>query len=189
MDNSAPSHYFIIDWHSNHVPGPDIHTYLELLRPVSMHLLNDNGVDRTCPLCLEPYVDLSDDRVTDYPVRPGIQRSGFQCDHVFGRLCIEQHIQSGEEYSTRCPICICREEWFNPRNCSPDEIELHITHHRFRRRRNAQVAVLPTEPGADDVPNYGTVSESDWSDISSDSENSGQVVSPHSLVRCVGSSI
>jgi hypothetical protein len=151
-----------------HLPEQDIQAYLDLLRPV---LLSDNT---TCPLCLEPYVAFSADSVTDYPARPGVQWSGFQCNHVFGRVCIEQHIRSGEEYSVRCPIC--REAWFNVRPMEPGEYVLDIGGHRIRRRRrNALVPSSGPHRYEDDSADEADVSslESEWSTVMNGDDGDG----------------
>lgn len=81
-----------------------IRTYLALLRP---HPTIESG--SFCLLCLEPYEPFSEIRDTDYPASPYLRRPGSQCHHVFGRICIERHIRSGQWYSSRCPVC--REQW------------------------------------------------------------------------------
>jgi hypothetical protein len=64
--------------------------------------------DRVCTLCHEPFPALVEGG--DYPVRVRPIHPNSTCQHVFGRLCIEQHLSSGRGYSRRCPIC--REHWF-----------------------------------------------------------------------------
>jgi hypothetical protein len=147
------------------LPEQEIQAYLALLRPVP---LSDSS---TCPLCLEPYADFSDDSVTDYPARPGVQWSGFQCNHVFGRVCIEQHIRSGEEYSARCPIC--REAWFRLGTPEPGESVLDIGGHRVRRRRRNALFPSLMPPGyGDDSADEADV-ESEWSTVANEDDGAG----------------
>lgn len=80
----------------------EIYAFLNLLIPTT-------STDPDCPICHEPYPEYDSDRVRDYPAWPMDRREGAQCRHVFGRICIEQHVRGGYEYSTRCPIC--REVW------------------------------------------------------------------------------
>ncbi|KAH4041529.1 hypothetical protein HBI56_000730 [Parastagonospora nodorum] len=80
----------------------EIDAYLNLLIPTA-------GTETDCPICHEPYPDYDFNRASDYPACPYERPEGTQCRHIFGRLCIEEHVRGGEEYSTRCPSC--REEW------------------------------------------------------------------------------
>ncbi|KAF2823203.1 hypothetical protein CC86DRAFT_421961 [Ophiobolus disseminans] len=81
-------------------------TFVDSLQPAPT-------ADQTCPLCLESYpADQGPelDPQGDYPARTRTPRQGMQCQHVFGRLCIERHVRSGQSYGNRCPMC--RERWF-----------------------------------------------------------------------------
>jgi hypothetical protein len=84
------------------IPEQRIRQRLTQLIPVPLNELPND--DLSCYICLEPYPHL--EHGGDYPVR--MQES--TCRHIFGRLCIEEHITSNQSYSTRCPIC--REQWF-----------------------------------------------------------------------------
>lgn len=80
----------------------EIDAYLNLLIPTAT-------TETECPICHEPYPQYDFTRTSDYPAWPYERPEGAQCHHIFGRLCIEEHVRGGEEYSTRCPSC--REEW------------------------------------------------------------------------------
>jgi len=92
----------------------EIDAYLNLLIPTAT-------TEIECPICHEPYPQYDFTQASDYPAWPYERPEGAQCHHIFGRLCIEEHVRGGEEYSTRCPSC--REEWirFSPdaRTISP----------------------------------------------------------------------
>jgi len=64
--------------------------------------------DRICTLCYEAFPPLEEGG--DYPVRVRSTHANSTCRHVFGRMCIEEHLSSGRGYSKRCPMC--RESWF-----------------------------------------------------------------------------
>jgi hypothetical protein len=122
----APSPWTAITYMNNsNMPANerDIQAYIDILRPASLSDLGDFESDRTCPICQDPYPEFDYDGSQDYPVSPWLRRPGLTCEHIFGRICIEEHIRSGQSYSMRCPIC--REQWFGSWQASPeDEFEL-----------------------------------------------------------------
>lgn len=94
-----------------------IQAYLSLLRPHPTV-----PADSTCPICLDPYEVYDDNQDTDYPASPSLHRPDSLCRHVFGRICIETHIRSGQRYSTRCPTC--REQWIGWQASVEDHFEV-----------------------------------------------------------------
>jgi hypothetical protein len=111
--------------HNSDMPAieRDIQGFLNIIRPTSLSLLGDSDSDQECPICHELFPEFDYDGSQDYPVSQWLRRPGSQCEHIFGRICIERHIRSGEYYSMRCPIC--REQWFGFWQAEPaDEFEL-----------------------------------------------------------------
>lgn len=76
--------------------------------------------DRSCPICLEPYVEPArpghgHSGAGEWPVRVDMiaDRSGIRrlCRHVFGRACLETYFHSPAPWRNSCPLC--RDIWFN----------------------------------------------------------------------------
>lgn len=88
--------------------------------PVSLASLD--ATERTCPICHEDYIEFSSSPTLDgldqeWPVRVDCvaEQSGLKrcCGHIFGRRCLDKHIQSLAGWRNKCPIC--RDIWFgNP---------------------------------------------------------------------------
>jgi hypothetical protein len=83
-----------------------IREWLSHLIPVPLPDVPENN--RICTLCYEAFPALEEGG--DYPVRVRSTNENATCQHVFGRMCIEEHLSSGREYSRKCPIC--RANWF-----------------------------------------------------------------------------
>jgi hypothetical protein len=94
-------------------------------------LVRTTSTEIDCSICHEPYPGYDQEAVTDYPVWPLERREGARCRHIFGRLCIEQHVRGGRAYSTRCPIC--REVWIGDGQERADSIDAHLE--RFEELR------------------------------------------------------
>ena len=84
-----------------------IREFLSHLIPVPLPNVPES--DRICTLCYEALPPLEEGG--DYPVRVRSTHANSTCRHVFGRMCIEEHLSNGRGYSRRCPIC--RESWFD----------------------------------------------------------------------------
>jgi hypothetical protein len=83
---------------------------------------------RTCPICIEPYIEPSTSRPSpkdtyEWAIRVDISATdaGIRkcCGRIFGRLCLEKHINSPGVWHNKCPLC--REEWW----ANPKELAQH----------------------------------------------------------------
>ncbi|KAH7402888.1 hypothetical protein BKA66DRAFT_404477 [Pyrenochaeta sp. MPI-SDFR-AT-0127] len=115
-----------------------------LTTPISVTTL-DVG-DRKCPLCHELYVEpvhqnKSNDTEKEWPVSITIaaQWSGLKrcCGHIFGRRCLEKHLQASGAWRNKCPIC--RDVWFDNtaanEDTTPHEQLQAETHYQARVTR------------------------------------------------------
>ncbi|KAF1828287.1 hypothetical protein BDW02DRAFT_574990 [Decorospora gaudefroyi] len=57
---------------------------------------SDPSHDAECPICQEPYCDRE---------HVAIKLQNTHCDHVFGRTCLQEWVNSGMDNAHRCPIC------------------------------------------------------------------------------------
>ena len=83
---------------------------LETFRAV--HISTDCGSlyeSDECCICLDPYNDSSHQAV-------GIT-SNSECDHVFGRRCLEAYLDSSNPGKNTCPVC--RRKWYSRRPINP----------------------------------------------------------------------
>jgi hypothetical protein len=129
----------------------EIDTYLNLLIPTT-------SIDIDCPICHEPYPEYDQGTATDYAVWPTERQEDTRCRHIFGRLCIEQHVRSGRDYSTRCPIC--RELWIGDSAQTPTHMRRWPQTNEWyrvpRNRRRGAVGVVP--PNEEDESSVVVVS-------------------------------
>jgi hypothetical protein len=99
--------------------------------PVPISSLDDDS--KLCPICTEPYVEFepnsytssmvstsrpdtadSNDFIPECAVKVHLSASSEGksklCGHIFGRHCLEQHLNSKGDFRNRCPLC--RNVWF-----------------------------------------------------------------------------
>jgi hypothetical protein len=93
---------------------------------------------RTCPICAEPYIEPSKSRpnledTDEWAMRVDMSATDAGsrkcCGHIFGRRCLEKHINSHGAWHNKCPLC--RQEWWTT---NPKE----LPQHRPRWPRNEQ---------------------------------------------------
>lgn len=85
-------------------------------------LPNESPHDQQCPICHTFYTDPPSSHYVhpDFPLSAHIREYAVQiknvdgCKHIFGRRCLEKHLNAGLPWSHACPVCI--REWLPPPN-------------------------------------------------------------------------
>lgn len=114
----------------NRITHDKIHNFLER-KTIPLTLSALPADQRECPICMVPYSE-----VDTYYVHPMISSDApewavqvtdcDECEHIFGRRCLENSIKAGGPWSHTCPLC--RKEWLVPPHSARTEIL-----HRVRR--------------------------------------------------------
>ena len=88
------------------------------ITPLSLAALDVD--DRTCPICLETYIEpirhagFTPDTEKEWPVTVDMVAEQFGqkrcCGHVVGRKCLEKHLRGPWAWRNSCPLC--RDIWF-----------------------------------------------------------------------------
>lgn len=108
----------------NDVPDSQIRDFLATnIKPV----IPTGSADMECPICQVPYASTPPTSV--HPDLPSGEeeyavqvQNKAECEHIFGRRCLEDHLRSGNPWSHKCPSC--RTEWLPaPNDASEDARE------------------------------------------------------------------
>ncbi|KAF2440405.1 hypothetical protein P171DRAFT_100393 [Karstenula rhodostoma CBS 690.94] len=108
----------------NRAPNPQSGTtsrssFILFTTPVRLASLGPEH--RTCPICLDEYIEPQDGRpdpsdTNEWALRVEMsitdEASTTCCRHLFGQWCLQKHINSREPWHNTCPIC--RLEWWKP---------------------------------------------------------------------------
>lgn len=104
-----------------------------ILFTTPIYLANLGFEDRNCPICQDEYIEPQMERpeidnIGEWALRVDIsateEKSTACCRHVFGRWCLEKHVNSQAPWYNRCPLCRM-EWWVTPRlaDTSPESIQ------------------------------------------------------------------
>lgn len=90
-----------------------------ILFTTPIYLNNIPPDSRTCPICSEPYIEPLKARprpedTDEWAMRVDMsatdEGSTKCCGHIFGRRCLEKHINSQGAWHNKCPLC--RQAWW-----------------------------------------------------------------------------
>ncbi|KAK3217467.1 hypothetical protein GRF29_1g3167710 [Pseudopithomyces chartarum] len=94
-----------------------IPTFVLFTTPIQLCCLEPDS--RHCPICSEPYIEPQNTRPTGEDGKEWAMRVDMSatedastkcCRHVFGRRCLEKHINSKGPWHNKCPLC--RQKWW-----------------------------------------------------------------------------
>lgn len=100
-----------------------------VLVSTSLSLCDLDEDSRQCPICLEPYIEPQNtspdgehgQHGQEWAMRVEKSATGHGvitcCRHVFGSRCLDEHINSSEAWSNKCPLC--RQVWGPPHELAP----------------------------------------------------------------------
>lgn len=113
--------------------------------PIRLECLEPDS--RTCPICSEPFIEPQNKRpdpedTEEWAMRVDMSATDYKstkcCRHIFGRRCLEKHINSKGAWHNKCPLC--RQIWWvseSPlHNSSPAQTSSQRRNPGGIRRRN-----------------------------------------------------